>query len=300
MASTALVTGGTGFYGSHLCERLLTEGWTVHATSRLAAEDSCGRVTFHVADLQDPDAAKRTLDSVAPDVIYHFAGSASAAPKLELVLPTHHSQVTSALNLLTLATGRFVRRLVLIGSLMEPFGNIESAVPSSPYSASKIAVVNYGRMFHRIFEAPVVIVRPFMTFGPRQAASHVLPYVIRSLAAGEAPRLSSGLWKTDWIYIDDVVEGLIRAGSYEGIEGETIELGRGELRSVKDMVMQICGLMKTDRAPLFGEIEDRPDEPIRAANLTAARKLIGWTPQVGIEEGLRRTIEWYRDTPRKT
>lgn len=295
MAPTALVTGGTGFYGANLCERLLAEGWQVHATTRRVIPRSESLPKFHVADLQDMDAAERLLDSVEPDVVFHLSGSASAAVDVDLVLTTHHSQVTSAVNLLTIATRRSLQRLVLIGSLMEPVGDIEEAIPSSPYSASKLAVTSYGRMFHRMFDCPAVIVRPYMTFGPRQAAGHVLPYVIRTLATGDAPQLSSGNWRTDWIYIDDVIDGLVLAGTHPGIDGEIIELGRGELRSVREMVTRIYEIMGTGRPPEFGVRDDRPHEPVRRADPAMTRKLIAWEPSTEIDDGLRRTIEWYSD-----
>ena len=143
MSRTALVTGGSGFYGSHLCRRLRGDNWRVHATSRSEVEDVDGGVAFHQADFANLDDVSIVLDSVRPDVVFHLAGSASAAPDIDLVLPIHHSHVTSALNLLTIAAGSSIGRIVLVGSLQEPVGDASSAVPSSPYSAAKLAVTHY-------------------------------------------------------------------------------------------------------------------------------------------------------------
>ena len=291
MASTVLVTGGNGFYGSHLCRRLRAAGKRVVITTRDTS--AAGGDDVQVGDFSNLEDARRILAAVKPDIVYHLAGSATARPDPKLVLQTHHSQVTSALNLITEALESDIGRIVLVGSLMEMTGRIEDEVPSSPYSAAKTSLMHYGRMFHRHFGAPVVVARPFMTFGPGQAESHVLPYVIRSLAAGIAPKLSSGSWQTDWIFVDDVVDGLVVLGEHEGIEGYAVDLGRGELNTVRDMVDRIVKIMQPKVEPEYGALEDRPDEPVRVADAAASFDLTGWESHTGLDDGLSQTIEWY-------
>jgi len=294
MAETVLVTGGAGFLGVHLVERLLAEGCEVHATSRTERQASSDGVTFHRADLADLETARRILQTIQPEVVFHLAGSVGAATDEALVLDTYHSHVTSTLNLLTLADDHGTRRIVLTGSLLEPTGAMDEVVPSSPYAAAKLATTLYARMFHRLYGTPVVIVRPFMTFGPGQHPQKLLPYVINCFLDGASPRLSSGDWRADWIYVGDVIDGMLSAMKTPGAEGADLDLGRGELKSTKEIVTAVHGLMRSTAPLEFGGIEDRPSAPERAADLSVPLELLSWAPRVGIEDGLRETIEWYQ------
>jgi UDP-glucose 4-epimerase len=294
MAETVLVTGGAGFLGTHLVQRLLAEGCEVHATSRNDSVSSSDRLTFHRADLANLDAARHLLQLVEPRVVFHLAGSVGAAPDQALVLDTYHSHVTSTLNLLTLADDLDVRRIVLTGSLLEPLGMMAEVIPSSPYAAAKLTTTLYARMFHGLYGTPVVVVRPFMTFGPGQHPKKLLPYVINSFLEGVSPDLSSGEWRADWIYVSDVIDGMVSAMETPGAEGADIDLGRGELTSTKEIVSAVHALMRSPAPLQFGGAEDRPSAPERTADMSAPRELLSWAPRVSIEDGLRQTIEWYQ------
>ena len=154
----------------------------------------------------------------------------------------------------------------------------------------------HGTILRAILGAdlPVVVVRPFMTFGPRQHPEKILPYVIDKLLAGVSPRLSSGRWLADWIYVSDVVDGLMSAMETPGVEGAEFDLGRGELKSTKEVLLEVQALMGSTVPLRFGELEDRPPAPERTADISVARERLNWSPRVSIEEGLVRTIEWFR------
>lgn len=222
-----LVTGGRGFIGQHLCCRLCDEGYEVHATSR-QQHPTCGSgPTWHHADMANLNVTRHIFATVRPDVVFHLAGAVGASPDIALVLPTFHSLLTSTINVLVAAMEVGCRRIVLTGSFTEPVPSEEIAVPQSPYAAAKWAGAGYGRMFHSLFKAPVVILRPFMTYGPGQAVTKLIPSVTLALLRGERPKLSSGKRCADWVYISDVVEGFVTAATAPGIEGETIDLGSG-------------------------------------------------------------------------
>src|SRR5262245_52115086 len=169
-----LITGGSGFLGSHLCRRLRELGAEVHATSRL---DRIGDGSiWWKSDMADLSAARRLLAAVKPDTIYHLAGSVGAGPDFDLVVPAYHSLLTSTVNLLVAGTEIGCRRVVLIGSCTEPFlEHANQNQGSSPYAMAKWAATGYGRMFHGLFQTPVVIVRPFMVYGPAQAPTKLIP-----------------------------------------------------------------------------------------------------------------------------
>jgi len=179
-----LVTGASGFIGSHLCRVLGQQGAEIHATSRRPRPAPPGSVHWYEADLTDIESSRALLRSVKPDVIFHLAGRVTAAPTLDLVLPTFHSLVGGAVNLLVAATETGCRRFILPGSVNEPAYDAAEPMPSSPYAAAKSAASAYARMFHGVFGAPVVVARLFVTYGPGQQASKLVPYVTRCLLRG--------------------------------------------------------------------------------------------------------------------
>jgi UDP-glucose 4-epimerase len=290
-----LITGGSGFLGSHLCQRLGREGSEVHATSRQHRPTTAGGATWWQPDLTDPGAARKLVARVRPDVIFHLSGSVGASPDLELVLPTYQSLLTSTVNMLQAATELGCRRIVLTGSLTEPAPDARQPIPRSPYAAAKWASVAYACMFHSLYRTPAVIVRPFMTYGPGQAPTKLVPSVVQSLLRGEAPRLSSGRVKADWVYIADVIEGFIAAAITPGIEGETFDLGTGALVPLRTVVERLVAAMDSSVEPQFGALPDRPAENERAADTATAAARLGWTATTPLDQGLRQTVSWYRN-----
>ena len=247
------------------------------------------------SDLLDLENLKSLLRQARPDFVFHLSGHVSAAPQIENVLPAFHSLLTSTVNLLTLSSDLGCTRLVITGSLTEPPPGKADTPPSSPYAAAKWAGVAFGRMFHSLYRTPVVITRPYMAYGPRQHPSKLVPYTIASLAQGVAPRLSGGARTADWIYISDVIEGMIRAATAADVEGCTIEFGCGELTSIRDVVHRIVTIMGSPIQPVFGALPDRPAEEIRVADVGYAYAKLGWRPAVSLDEGLAATVRSFRN-----
>ncbi len=292
-----LVTGASGFLGTHLCKRLATAGAEVQAVSRGAHVADSTNVRWWQADTADLDSAKKLLNETQPHTVFHLAGLVTARPEIDLVLPSVHSLFLSTVNLLTVAAGLNGCRVILIASLNEPPPSAEEPVPSSPYSAAKFAASTYGRMFHRLYGTPVVAVRLFMTYGPHQDAQKLVPHVALSLLRGGSPKLSSGLWQADWIYIDDAIEGMISTALAPDIEGSTIDIGSGRLIAVRDLVESIAELVGGIGKPVFGALPDRPVEPpARVADIESTYRKLGWRPRTELREGLAATIEWFRRT----
>jgi len=289
-----LVTGGRGFLGSHLCRRLVDCGAEVHATSRVERAQHDLELRWRQADLADIGVARRLVSEVRPDIVYHLAGSVTAVPGKEFVLPTFHSLLASTVNLLVAATERGCRRVILCGSLNEPQAQHGEVTPSSPYAAAKWAASGYGRMFQALYGTPTVILRTYMTYGPGQDTRKLIPSVIGSLLDGVSPRLSSGEWSADWIYVDDVIEGFLSAAHRPNIEGSTLDLGSGQLRTVRSIVEQIVTTMRSSIQPQLGVLPDRPFAPQCVANTEESLAKLGWHASTTFEAGLHRTVEWYR------
>ncbi len=291
---SALVTGASGFIGSALCQRLHKLGVTVTGVATHPREDLSPELQWSFGDLSDASYVRQLLKQSQPEVVFHLASQVTGARDVEIVVPTLQSNLVSTVNLLTACEQLGCRRIVLTGSLEEPEGT--DPVPPSPYAAAKWAGSGYARMFHALYNTPVTTARLFMVYGPDQKdVNKLIPYVIRSFLAGETPRLSSGIREVDWIYVDDVVAGyLALASAPQQIEGQSLDIGSGQLVSIRRVVEEIHDLMQPGIELSWGSIKDRPMERICVADVTTTSKAIDWQPQTPLRSGLRQTIEWYR------
>jgi nucleoside-diphosphate-sugar epimerase len=294
-----LVTGARGFIGSRLHRALHEMGADVHAVSRAPGLSEAAGSRWRHGDLADIRTVRDILSTVRPDVIFHLAGQPTTARDLAMVLPTFHSNLTTTLNLLTVAAEIGCRRIVLTGSLEEPSASCGTLVPNSPYGAAKWASSVYAQLFHGLYRAPVVIARIFLAYGPGpEKHSKIVPYVIRASLQGEAPKLGSGRRLLDWIYIDDVVDGLLAVARAPDVEGCTIDLGSGAMIPIREVVDRIVQLVGAGVKPVFGALPDRTgEEIIRPADVAYAQAKLGWKAAMPLEEGLARTVAWYRQQP---
>ena len=292
-ASRALVTGASGFIGRHLCSGLVEKDFEVHAVSRHEQKDKTNGISWRKADLSVFSEVEEVVNSVRPDLIFHLAGEVTGTRKLEYIVPTFQANLASTVYLMTKAAGLGCERFILTGSLEEPDPGAP-AVPSSPYAAAKWSASGYARMFWELYRLPVSIARLFMVYGPAQRdTSKLVPFVILSLLKGEAPKLSSGQRAVDWIYVEDVVDGLVMMADAPGIEGRTVELGSGHLVTIRQVVEEITRLIGSQASPLFGALPERPMEQVRVADVEDSYRKIAWKPKTSLTSGLRQTIDWY-------
>ena len=296
-----LVTGGRGFLGSNLGARLAELGAEVHATSTQPPAAASSGMRWHRVDFTDAGEVRDLLDRVRPEIIFHLSGHGVGAPDLEHVLPTLHQDLGATVNLLTaVAERKTTRRILLAASMEEPTASDAHIPPASPYAAAKWAAGVYARMFHALYKTPVVMVRPFMAYGPGQRAHKLIPHVTLTLLQGQSPKLSSGQRPVDWVYVDDVVEGMIAAALVPGVEGCTFDLGSGELVSIRTVVEKLIEITGSQVAPGFGAFPDRPLERVRVADTAPAAERLGWKSTTPLDAGLRKTVSWYDRELRKT
>ncbi|MBP9145461.1 MAG: NAD(P)-dependent oxidoreductase [Thermoanaerobaculia bacterium] len=287
-----LVTGATGFLGGHLVHALLAAGCRVDAVSRQARTSSSPNLRWWQADLAASGEAERVFAGSTPEVVFHLASLVTGRRERDLILPAFHANLESTVQLLAAATAApagSCRRIVLTGSMEEPDLSSGEA-PGSPYAVAKAAATLYARFFRSLYGTPVVSARVFMVYGPGQVDhGKVVPYTILQALQKKAPQLTSGTRPVDWIYIDDVIAGLLALAEAPGIEGETFDLGSGELVTVRQVVEKICHALDAP-PPEIGALADRPLEAVRRANIARSGSRLGWRPRVGLEEGLHRTI----------
>lgn len=288
------VTGATGFIGSHLLPRLCESGASVHAISRGEPPETRLPIHWYQGNLADLPTVRTVLRAIEPQMVYHLAGHVAGTRETEAIVPTFQCNLMSTVNVLTASQAVGCRRFILPGSLEEPSSQGAEVVPSSPYAVTKWASSAYARMFHALYQFPVVILRVFMVYGPGQRdRQKLIPYVIHTLLKGQVPQLSSGQRAIDWIYVEDVVDALLASALAHNVEGKTIDIGSGELMTVRAVVQTLARSMGFDGPPAFGARPDRQLERVDVADRSAAEELLGWTPKTSLEEGLKHTIQWY-------
>ena len=290
-----LVTGHRGFIGASLARSLVEAGADVRGVSRAPGPGDRSLFPVVACELSNLEDCRRAIAQTKPDCILHLAGHPFGARDLERVFPTLRDNLVATVNLLTAAAEAQTGRVLITGSLEEPDAEVDP-IPSSPYAASKWAGSVYARMFHRVYALPVVIARVFMVYGPGQREpTKLIPSVIRARCRAERRReISAGDRPVDWIYVDDVVTALLLAAETEGLDGQTIDVGTGVLTTVRDVVRELATHFPGAPAPLFGSVASRPFEQVRAADVEATRRALGWAPSVSLRDGLATTVAWTR------
>lgn len=289
-----LVTGATGFVGLNLCPILQSLGAQVEGAALPAAMGSTptqGRVL--PVDLTDQDAARRLVESVQPDIVVHLAGLVDTRQSPDRILPTLTHNLMGSIHLLAALAGTGCRRVVLVtSSEMPPPGS----VPTSPYAASKLAMVSYAGMFHALYGLPAVIARPHLLYGPHQPPDKLIPYLIRCGLERSAPRLSSGTRVCDPTFVLDLVRALLYMVSSDAGLGMTLDVGTGAGTTVAQIAALVLRKMGSDQEPVFGALPDRIGETEQVADARQTESVLGWKPAWSLEAGLDRTIGWYRST----
>jgi NAD dependent epimerase/dehydratase len=311
---TVLVTGAGGFIGSHLVEHLVNLGAKVKAFVRYNSRGDRGllelvpssvqtEIEFIMGDLRDADAVKRAVEG--SDLVFHL-GAIIAIP-YSYIHPCDviETNVMGTLNVLNAARLHNVAR-VIHTSTSEVYGTAQYAPiderhplqGQSPYSASKIGADKIAESFCLSFELPVVTVRPFNTYGPRQSARAVIPTIITQALSRDAVSLGALHPVRDLNYVSDTVEGFVKAAEAKDVIGAVINLGSGLEITIGDLAARIIGLIGRDVAIKADETRLRPErsEVNRlVANAKEAYRMLGWESTVNLDEGLRRTINWISD-----
>ena len=312
-----LVTGADGFIGSHLVERLVAEGADVRAFCVYNSRGSAGwldeaapevraALDVRLGDIRDAAFVERSMHGI--DVVFHLAALIAIPYSYTAVESFVATNVHGTLNVLEGARRAAVDR-VIVTSTSEVYGTpdelpIRETHPlnaQSPYAATKVAADQLALAFHRSFELPVVVLRPFNTYGPRQSERAVLPTMIRHLLAGSREiRLGRLDTRRDLTFVGDTVDGFVRAAITAGIEGRTIQLGTGRAERIGDLFEIAKRQIGSDAVAVTDTERLRPDASEVMALLSdpsVAREVLGWEAVTTLEEGVAATIAWTRSQP---
>jgi len=306
-----LVTGGAGFIGSHLTEKLVKMGREVRVFVRYYMGTKYGlidllppnirnKIEIITGDLKDSDAVRNATRDV--DVIFHLGAIVSIPYSYVRPREVIETNVLGTLNVLVAAKENNVKKIVHT-STSEAYGTaqyvpIDENHPlqgQSPYSASKISADKIAESFFRSYKLPVAIIRPFNTYGPRQSDRAIIPTIISQALTKKIVHLGSLTPTRDLTYVSDTVDGFIKIAESPKSIGEVINIGSGFEISIGDLVNKIISIIGKD---VKIESEKKRIRPTKSevnrlfADITKAKKLIGWEPRVTLEEGLKKTIEW--------
>jgi UDP-glucuronate 4-epimerase len=312
-----LVTGGAGFIGSHLVGRLLAEGaWRVSVVDdfndfydpevkRRNVEPHAGREEFklHEADIRDRAALGEVFKGTRFDVIVHLAARAGVRPSLSEPVLYAETNINGTLNLLELAREHDVRQFVF-GSSSSVYGENEKvpfaeddkvSEPISPYAATKAAGELLCHTYSHLFGLRCVALRFFTVYGARQRPDLAIHKFARLISAGKPiPVFGDGTTRRDYTYVDDIIAGVRAAVDYEASDYEVFNLGESrtvELRELIELLEKELG-----RKAIIDRQPTQPgDVPQTFADISKARRLLGYDPRTPIEEGIRRFVEWFKE-----
>ena len=307
--ATYLVTGGAGFIGSHLVEELVRRGEQVRVVdslvtghrANLASVD--GRIEFIEGDLADPEVATRSVAGI--DYVLHQAAIPSVPRSVKDPVTSHRANVEGTFNILMAARDAKVRRLIFAGSSSVHGDTVELPKhermplhPRSPYALQKLMGEQYCQLFAELYGLETVSTRYFNVFGPRQDPSSpysgVISLFITALLEGRRPSIyGDGEQTRDFTYVDNVVDGVLRACVAPNVSGRAINVATGGRVSVNQLFRALRNIIGGTVEPVYGTSREG-DVRDSQADITLAKELLGYEPGVGFEEGLRRTVAWYR------
>ena len=303
-----LVTGGAGFIGSHLTEELVRRGERVRVVDNLVTGKRqnlahIAEVEFLQGDLADPAVARRAVDGV--DFVLHQAAIPSVPRSVQDPLTSHVANIDATLNLLIAARDAHVKRVVYAGS-SSAYGDTPTLPkvetmptgPLSPYALQKLVGEQYCQMFTRLYGLETVTIRYFNVFGPRQDPSSpysgVISLFISALCEGRRPTIyGDGEQTRDFTYVANVVQGVLKACTTPAANAEVINVATGGRISINTLFQAVRTLVDARVDPVYsparaGDVRDSQ------ADIGKARHLFGYEPHVTFEEGLKKTVEWYR------
>ncbi len=309
---SVLVTGATGFLGSHLVHRLLREGAHVHAlTSSVSSivpvrlADVIDDVHLVEANINDQSSLEDVVAGTEPALVVHLAAFTHVGKSFHRVNENIQTNIQGTVNLLNALGGNYERFIYVgtgevYGDAPSPFREDGPVQPMSPYAVSKYAAERYCRMFNQAYGWPIVCLRPFNSYGPWQTPDRVIPEIILSALQKTPLLMTAGEQIREFTYVEDTVDAFLRALVRPGLEGAVINIGSAEEISMRALAVTVLELLGNPVEAQFGALPYRPNEIWRmVGDRGRSHDLLGWKPHHDLTDGLARTIDWYRSNYRR-
>jgi len=300
-----LVTGGTGFIGSHLVNRLVKMGEEVHVIAHSENNfwrlENIDKINIEIIDIKDFDKLNKFISKLNPDIIVHLAAYVNAERDLNGIDMAIDNNFNGTLNLLKSLNNINYDLFINTGTCEEygdgeaPFQESQREHPVSPYSLSKTCSTYLCELFSKIYDKPIITVRPFLTYGPKQTSQMLIPELIRRGINGEKMELTAGEQSRDFIYIDDLIEAfIVLINKYnEFKEYEIINIGTGKQILIKEVVNIIRVFFPKNKFKL-GELPYRKGETMKFYSNNEIVRELGWEKSTSLKNGIYKTIDWWK------
>jgi nucleoside-diphosphate-sugar epimerase len=298
LSKKILITGGTGFIGYHLAKKCVSLNWSVDSISTKSPlnEKKLKKVKYLKIDISKKKDLKKKL-SEDYDYVVNLAGYVDHSKKKK----TLYSHYNGCKNISQIFLKKKIKKFIQIGSCIEYGKNLSPQKEDSSntktfsiYGKAKLMSTNYLLSMYKKHSFPVSILRLYLVYGPYQAKNRIIPIVIDNALKSKEFDCSSGTQFRDFVYVDDVVKGIIKLLKNKKTDGQIINLGSGKPIMIKNVILKICKIIGSGK-PQFGKIKFRKDEIKKLyPNITKAKKILNWVPKVKIDLGLKKTINYYK------
>jgi UDP-glucose 4-epimerase len=303
-----LVTGAPGFIGSHLTRRLVAEGADVHALSPSVSSvfprslmDIRRDITLHEANIVDRSAMDAIAKQVRPEIIFHLGAYTHVGKSWQRIDECIQTNVQGTINVIKSCAAYDFARFInmgtseIYGDIDVPFKESDCVHPNSPYSVTKYAAERLARLMYESLGLPIVLVRPFNAFGPGQTPDRIIPETIVRALQGQPIKMTSGRQTREFNYVEDIADGLVKSATTPDIEGELFNIGGGQEVAIKDIARITLATMGNPVPLELDALPHRPTEIWRMyCDNTRAREILKWEPRHTLEQGLEKTVDWYR------
>jgi UDP-glucose 4-epimerase len=300
-----LVTGANGFIGRHLCKTLYSSGAYVFGMVRQIHKNECYLSEQYTANIYDQQAINRVIEEVKPEIVIHLAGEKQRARDIAGYRTNYETNLIGSLNLIEACQKEVnLRAFLYIGSCEEyglhqpPFDEDMREEPVSTYGVTKLAVTQLLQTLTRVSSFPAIILRPSIVYGPGQSTDMFIPDLIKTLLSGAEFEMTLGEQTRDFVYIDDVLDAIMKACYLESLGGQVVNISSNSPVYINELAKNIANMISPATIKLLkiGAKPYRPSETMNYwANNTLALELLGWKPRVMIDAGLKTTLSCYRD-----